>query len=210
MARLISPLTPVRPDPDQRPRRKPADARTSLRRVAIPMAIMTLVAIRLGSLPLILAGAVVWVFWVARYVLLTQVLDPSGSSTPSVDQHSNIAAMAARGEYAKAAEAYRAAIAADPADVVACEHLALLALRELKDYELAASAYHEAEQRTTEPRRRLGYAMHVAAIYRDYLKDSGRTMVELRRILARYPDVPNAAALRAEIDELKARHFDGA
>jgi hypothetical protein len=34
-------------------------------------------------------------------------------------------------------------------------------------------------------------------------------MVELRRILARYPDVPNADALRSEIDELKAMHFEG-
>jgi hypothetical protein len=33
-------------------------------------------------------------------------------------------------------------------------------------------------------------------------------MVELRRILARYPNIANAARLRAEIDELKALHFE--
>ena len=128
--------------------------------------------------------------WIIYYVLLTQVLDPSGSSTPSVDQHSNIAAMAIRGETAKAAEAYRAAIAADPDDVVACEQLAQLALRELKDYDLAVQAYREAERRAPQPERQMGYATMVVAVYRDYLRDPGRTMVELRRILARYPDAP--------------------
>jgi tetratricopeptide (TPR) repeat protein len=208
MTRHDSPLMPVRPDPDQPAPKRPASARTSLRRLLIPMALVTGGAFYLGSTPLILAGAVVWLFWIMRYILLTQVLDPSGSSTPSVNQHSNIGAMVARGEHTKAAEAYRAAIAADPEDVVACEQLALLALREMKDYELALFAYREAERRVTEPRRQLGYAIHIAGIYRDYVKDAGRTMVELRRVLARYPDAPNASALRSELDELKARHFE--
>jgi tetratricopeptide (TPR) repeat protein len=137
------------------------------------------------------------------------VLDPDGSTTPSVDQHSNITAMAIRGETARAAEAYRAAIAADPDDIVACEQFAQLALRELKDFELDLQAYREAEHRTTQPKRQLGYAMLVATVYRDYLRDAGKTMVELGRILARYPDAPNAPALRAELDAIKARHFEG-
>jgi tetratricopeptide (TPR) repeat protein len=133
---------------------------------------------------------------------------PSGDSTPSVNQHSNIQALVARGACAEAAAAYREAIAADPADLVACEQLTQLALRELKDYELALFALREAEQRASDDRRRAGYALLAANVYRDYLKDYGRTMVELRRILARYPEVPNADALRSEIDELKAMHFE--
>jgi regulator of sirC expression with transglutaminase-like and TPR domain len=46
-----------------------------------------------------------------------------------------------------------------------------------------------------------------ANICRDNLKDYGKAMVELRRVLALYPDVPNAARLRAEIEELRALHF---
>ena len=134
---------------------------------------------------------------------------PSGSSTPSVAQHSNIETLEVRGEYAKAAEAYRGVIAADPADIVACEKLALLALRRIKDYDTAIFAYREAEKRSLEPRRQLGYAILIAGIYRDNLKDAGKAMVELRRILARYPDAPNAASLRAEIAELKATLFEG-
>ena len=209
MPRPISPLTPLVPDPSQRPRSAPASARKSLRRPLIPMALMTLVAIGLGSVPLMIAGAVVWIFWAVRYILLTQVLDPSGSTTPYINQHSNIAAMIARGEHAKAAEAYRQAIAADPADVVACDHLAQLALRDLKDYDLALFALREAERRVPEPRRQLGYALQIAGTCREHLGDPGRTMVELRRILARYPDAPNAASLRAELDELRSEQFRG-
>jgi tetratricopeptide (TPR) repeat protein len=133
---------------------------------------------------------------------------PSGSSTPSVNQHSNIQALVAKGAYVQAAEAYRQVIAAQPDDLVACEQLTQLALRELKDYELALFALHTAEQRASDDRRRAGLALLAANVYRDNLKDYGKTMVELRRILARYPDVPNADALRSEIDELKAMHFE--
>jgi tetratricopeptide (TPR) repeat protein len=132
------------------------------------------------------------------------VIVPSGSSTPSVAQHSNIQALVARGEYVRAAAAYREVMARDPQDLLACEQLGQLALRDLKDYPLALAAYREAEKRASEPRRRLGYAVLIAGICRDNLKDYGKAMVELRRILACYPDTPNAQRLRAEIDELKA------
>lgn len=133
---------------------------------------------------------------------------PSGSSTPSVNQHSNIQALVAQGRYAQAAEAYRQVIAAQPEDLVACEQLTQLALRELKDYDLALFALRQAEQRSPDARRRAGYALLAANVYRDNLKDYGKTLVELRRVLARYPDIPNADALRGEIEELKAMHFE--
>ncbi len=138
------------------------------------------------------------------------MLVPSGSTTPSVAQHSNIEAMEVRGEYEKAAKAYRDVIASSPEDIVACEKLGQLAMRQLKDYETAVWAYRQAEQRMTEPRRKLGYALIIAGLYRDNLHDNGKAIVELRKVLERYPDAPNAARLRAELDELKAKHFEGA
>jgi len=185
-------------------------ARTRLLRVLVPMSVATAVAIALGSLPLLVGCALVWAGWLVRIVLLTQVLDPHGDSTPSVNQHSQIATMAVRGEHARAAAAYRDAIAADPRDVVACEHLALLAQRELKDYDLAIWALREAERRSPDARRRRGYAMRIAGLYREELADGHRTMVELRRILSLYPDVPSAPALRAELARLKAGRDEGA
>lgn len=136
-----------------------------------------------------------------------RILVPSGSSTPSVNQHSNIEAMVVRGELEKAADAYRAVIVSEPQDLVACEKLGQLALRELKDFELAAWAYREAGRRVDEPKRQLGYALIVAGIYRDNIQDTGKALVEIRKVLARFPDAPNAARLRGELDDLKARHF---
>jgi tetratricopeptide (TPR) repeat protein len=138
----------------------------------------------------------------------SRLMIAKGSSTPYTPQHSNLQALVAKGAYAEAAEAYREVIASQPQDLLACEQLVQLALRELKDYPLALFAVREAERRAPDARRGAGYALLAANIYRDNLKDYGRTMVELRRILARYPDVPNAAALRAEIEELKALHFE--
>ncbi len=204
MTGRASPLSPLPPDPGSRASRPRRSPRSHLLRVLVPMIAFTAVGIRLASPPLIVGSLIVWVFWLARYVLLTQVLDPRGDSTPSVNQHSDIAAMVARGEYAKAAEAYQAAMADDPGDVVACEHLALLARRELKDYPLALAAWREAERRA-EPRRKLGYALHAVGTLRDDLKDVGRAIVEIRRVLETYPGAPNAAALRAELAQLKAR-----
>ena len=136
------------------------------------------------------------------------VLMPSGSSTPPAKGLSHIEAMVARGDLAKAAEAYRAEILADPADVGSCERLATLAQRDLKDYELAAWAYRQAEQRAESAGRKFGFGLLVAGIYRDNLKDPGRTVVELRRLVQLYPDAPRLDSLRAEIDELKAGLFD--
>jgi len=133
---------------------------------------------------------------------------PSGAATPSVNQHSNIQAMVAQGRTAEAAAAYRQVIASQPGDLVACEQLAQLALRELKDWELALFAVREAERRAPDARRRAGFALLAANIYRDNLKDYGKTLVELRRVLERYPSVPNAEALRGEIEELKKMHFE--
>jgi tetratricopeptide (TPR) repeat protein len=197
-----------------------------IRGMAILLGIFTAVSIpvglALGSWSwLLLGGAVAGWFVLGGYYLLNRaVIEPvgdaigrilvqSGGSTPSVAQHSNIETMEARGQYAEAAQAYRAIIAAEPQDSVACDKLGQLALRQLKDYETALFAYREAEKRATEPKRRLGYAMMVAGIYRDNLKDLGRAMVELRRIVAKYPDAPNRARLCAEVDELKALHFEG-
>ena len=166
----------------------------------------------------LLAAAAAWGF-IAIFILgqgtifgkasstLGSLTAPSGGTTPSVAQHSVIEALEVRGEYAKAAQAYRAVIAADPQDVVACEKLGQLALRELKEFDTAVWAYHQAEARSLDERRRQGYALIALGICRDNLRDAGRTVVELRKLLERYPTIQSAAALRAELDQLRAGLF---
>jgi len=205
---MANPLAPLPPEPMLKPKKPEADARVMMRRILWPMAGATLIGIAVGSMPLLMVGVIVWTGWAVYYVLLTRVLDPRGEDTPYVNQHSEIQAMVMRGDAAGAARAYRGAIAAEPGNVVACEQLAQLALRELKDYETAVWAYHQAEQRGAEPRRRAGYALLAVGICRDNIGDRGRTIVELRKFLERYPDAPNADHLRAELAELKARHFE--
>lgn len=168
-----------------------------------------------SALPMVIAFLGIGAFTLFAVLRATVIegtgnaLIAKGGSTPSVAQHSQVETMVMQGRLREAAEAYRGIIRDEPEDLVACDKLAQLALRELKDYDLAVFAYREAEKRVAEPRRKVGYALLVAGIYRDNIKDEGKTMVELRKLLSRYPEAPNAAQLRAELDELKARHFEG-
>lgn len=201
-----------------------AGIRNQMRYITCILGVFTVVSgVTYLTLPavggLLLAGcAAGWCVVGIFYVLYTRVIDPagdavgrilvpSGGSTPPVNQHSNIQAMEARGELRKAAEAYRAVIETEPEDIVACEKLGQLAFRELKDFGLAIWAYREADRRVNEPKRQLGYALIVAGIYRDNVQDTGKAIVEIRKVLERFPNAANAAHLRAELDELKARHF---
>ena len=187
--------------------------------VVMAMGVVTLVALLMtwmggGPLPLTLTALGWAVFLFVARLLGTacekgaRLCTAKGTATPYVAQHSDIQALVARGAYREAAEAYRAAIAADPSDLVACDQLAQLALGALKDGQLALLAAREGEKRAPDARRKAGFALLGATIYRDTLKNYGRAMVELRRVLATYPDVPSAARLKAEIEQLKAMHFE--
>lgn len=163
----------------------------------------------------LLAWAVFGIYLLLNRVLIQpmgaavgRVLLPSGSSTPADKPLSHIEAMEARGELAKAAEAYRAEIASDPADVTSCERLALLALRRLNDFDAALWAYREAERRADSQARKFGFGLLAAGVCRDQLKDPRRAVVELRRLVQQYPTAPRVGALRKEIEELKAGMFE--
>jgi tetratricopeptide (TPR) repeat protein len=164
-------------------------------------------ALYLGSAALIVLGAVIMGMWLFHYLFVTRVLWPTGDSTPGDKSLSHIEAMVARGDYAGAAAAYNREILADPADYWSCERLAMLARGQLGEPEVALRALRQAEERVPEPRRKAGYALLALGVLRDDLRDGGKAMVELRRILATYPAIPNAGALRAELDQMKAERF---
>jgi tetratricopeptide (TPR) repeat protein len=164
-------------------------------------------ALYLASAALLVLGAVVLAMWVFHYLFVTRVLWPTGDSTPGDKPLSHIEAMVARGDYQGAAGAYSREILADPADYWSCERLAMLARAQLQEPELAVRTLRQAEQRVPEPRRKAGYALLALGVLRDDLRDPGRAMVEMRRILATYPDIPNAGALRAELEQMKAERF---
>lgn len=132
---------------------------------------------------------------------------PSGATTPAPKGYSAIEALAARGEYRRAAEAYEREIAGDRTDAEACVRLAELLLHHLDDAEGAAVRYREARERTADARRRQFITFRLVDIYRDHLHEAGRAIVELRRFLDSFPDAPQAAGARAELARLLAeRH----
>lgn len=205
---LPSPPTALPPGPQPRRQKRATDPRTFMRRVIYAIAAVGVIGIALGSTPLVAAAVLGVIGWFIYHVLLTRVLDPRGEDTPYVNQHSEIQAMVMRGDYARAADAYRAVIAAEPDNALACEQLAQLARGELKDYELAVWACREAERRHSGRGKKLTFGMMAAELYRDQLGDPRRAVVELSRLLATYPDAPNAAALREELDLIKSHLFE--
>ncbi len=166
-----------------------------------------LLALYLASAALLVLGAIIAAMWLFHYLFVTRVLWPTGDSTPGDKSLSHIDAMVARGDYEGAAAAYNREIVADPEDFLSCERLAMLARGQLRQPDLALRALRQAEQRVPAPRRKAGYALLALGVLRDDLRDGGKALVELRRILATYPDIPNAGALRAELDQLKTERF---
>jgi hypothetical protein len=117
--------------------------------------------------------------------------------------------LAARGHADAAAEAYRQR-AETPRDRLP----ALLRRADLLagplGQPLAAVAELEALQRDADGLRpaddmRLGLAL--AELYEQRLDDAGRAMVEVRRLIDRYPEARQARGLRGLLAALRARHF---
>jgi hypothetical protein len=127
---------------------------------------------------------------------------PSGSSTPPARVYSVIEALEARGAYGDAAAAWNAAIARDPADWEARVRLAELSLRRLGDPARAAQLYREARGLVRDERRAIALGLRLVDVYRDHLRDRGRAIVELRRLLDTYPHSSLVAGARAELDRL--------
>jgi hypothetical protein len=126
----------------------------------------------------------------------------SGASTPPLKAYSAIEALEARGAYADAAAAWEATIARDPGDWEPRIRLAELALSRLGDPQRAARLYGEARGLVTDERRAIGLALRLVDVYRDHLRDRGRAIVELRRLLDTYPHSPLVAGARTELHRL--------
>jgi hypothetical protein len=125
--------------------------------------------------------------------------------------YSGIETLAVRGEYEAAAEAYRER-AQNPAERVEAT---------LRRAALLAGAMGEPETATTElenlrdtmpPGRddslRVGLAL--VELYEDRLRDPGRAMAELRRLIDQHPSSRHLRRLRAELAELKRQRFGDA
>jgi tetratricopeptide (TPR) repeat protein len=134
--------------------------------------------------------------------LLTNLYGASGATTPAPKGYSAIEALVARGAYADAAAAYRAEITREPRDVEARVRLAELLLSRLDAPAEAAALYAEARDLAADQNRRIGLTLRLVDIQRDRLKDRGRAIVELRRLVDSYPNSRHTAGARSELARL--------
>ena len=152
----------------------------------------------------VLAGVLFVVLKVAApsaNVLMT-LLGESGSTTPAPKGYSAIETLVVQGRYKDAASAYRREIRSDPSDVESRSRLAQLLLDHLDDSAGAARLLAEARDLTRHEPRKIGYALRLVDLYRNRMKDRGKALVELRRLVDTFPDSPHTEGARSELAQL--------
>lgn len=227
--RTFGPLTP--PDPLRPPAcRQPLSIEDplSLARIAIAAILLfgTIVALVLwatGIVPraLVMVG-ILWALYGFVMGLLGGVVEPLvdglGRAFGDVGLlragggYSAIETLVARGQYAEAAEAYRER-AQDPASrAEATLRRAALLGGILGEPETAVAELENlrAGERRLTPAEDIRVGLALADLAERRLADPGRAMVELRRLIDRYPSGRHLRRLRTELAKLKAERFHDA
>jgi hypothetical protein len=131
---------------------------------------------------------------------------PSGQSTPYEEQFSYQESLAARGDVAGALVSYEAVIAERPIAVAPRLRAADLYAGRGKDPSRAAALYREIRDNSGASTRDALYASsRLVDLYDGPLNEPGRALVELRRIIERFPDSAAARGARDALPRLKAR-----
>jgi hypothetical protein len=131
---------------------------------------------------------------------------PSGNSTPYEEQFSYQESLAIRGDVAGALASYEAVIAERPGAAAPRLRAAELYATQGADPRRAAELFREVRDLPGLPLREAVYASsRLVDLYDGPLAEPGRALVELRRIVERYPGTPTAVHAREAIPRLKAR-----
>ena len=138
----------------------------------------------------------------AKFIL--SVVWPSGNSTPYEKTYSAEQAMAARGDIDGAVKAYRIAMRQNPGDPEPRFRVAELLFR--GDYpDKAIEFFKEGRELAGNSRTRELYAtQRLIDLYLGPLGDDVRALVELRRLVERFPGTKEAAAARNVLMRMKA------
>ena len=175
--------------------------------------LLSVIGVGLGAL-ILLAGAALGVLAGVLFLVLKTAAAPSanallallgaqsGSSTPAPKGYSAIETLAVQGRYKDAASASRREIQSDPSDVEARSRLAQLLLDHLDDAAGAAQLLAEARDLTRHEPQKIGYALRLVDLYRSRMKDRGKALVELRRLVDSFPDSPHTDGARSELAQL--------
>jgi hypothetical protein len=134
--------------------------------------------------------------------VVNEVLWPSGMGY--VRDFSYQEALAARGDVAGALASYEAVMRDSPADPEPRLRAAELCAKGGQDLQRAATLFRSVQGIPGVPAERLLYASHrLVDLYLGPLAEPGRALVELRRIIERFPGSAAAAQARTALTKLK-------
>lgn len=135
---------------------------------------------------------------------------PSGHTTPPKADYSREDALLMQRDVHGALESFEAKIAADPGLVCARLRAADLYAREGNDPARAAALFREAQRVPgVAPADDIYASNRLVDLYDGPLADTGRAIVELRRIMERHRGTRAADDARRGLATLKARHLGG-
>lgn len=162
------------------------------------------IGVPIGIGAAIIAAVLIHYFSEATGQGFLSFLQPSGSSTPYEKQYSLQDSLAIRGDVASAIASYEEIIAADPADVEARIRAAELHAAKGGNPKRAAECFLEARRVPgLTPARDLYISNRLIDLLRGPLKDEGRAMVELRRLVHLHPTSRDAHFARDAIAKMK-------
>lgn len=135
-----------------------------------------------------------------------QHLMMDGSSTPYEEQHSYQQALVMQGKLHEALESFETIIAEQPAAVTARIRAAELYARDRGNPRRAAELFRDVLRIESATAGQVIYATHrLVDLLSGPLDDPGRAVVELRKLIDRYPDNPATQHARDALASLKRR-----
>lgn len=130
-----------------------------------------------------------------------------GSSTPSVEQYSQQQALVMQGKVDEALESFESVINETPETIDARIRAAELYAREKGNHRRAMELLREAQRIPAIAVGQDVYVSHrLVDLYTGPLNEPSRALVELRRLIERYPQSAAAEQARTALAELKARY----
>lgn len=159
-------------------------------------------------LPLVLGAMVAWVaksLSNAAGASFHHVI-AGGDSTPYKEQYSYQQALVMQGRLDEALESFEAVIAEKPESVDARVKAAELYARSKSNHVRASELFREIQRiPTVSPGEDIYATNRLVDLLTGPLQEPGRALVELRRLIERYPSSPAAEHARGALAALKAR-----
>ncbi len=136
--------------------------------------------------------------------LVTSVYSPSGDTTAYTPTYSHIEALEVKGDLDGAASAWDAAVAENPGHHLTLVRAADFHLRLRNDPEAALERYQQARALGGGSADAKRYVQQkIVDLYLGPLRDEGRAMVELRRLIDAFPGTREAIGARDALAEMK-------